>query len=229
MAISNVRLGRAGMFMAPLVPDHMRRAMAQERARAALGFRPGARLSKEQRQLLAQQDVMRDFNRHVNTVVECTRCRVAGSEEAPFHVCTECTHPDVVAVRREVTDSVPALARTIAFRAALACERHPQTAEAQARAAERGEGAREAAQHTDWTQPESRYVLFRLLTVSSWPASVSHDPHHLATILGRAFDVTAKPHRTRAIANAMVVWAGPRLRRLFDVWHAAAPPAAGHN
>ena len=86
------------------------------------------------------------------------------------------------------------------------------------------------------TQPESRYVLFRLLTVSSWPASVSHDPHHLATILGRAFDVTAKPHRTRAmmeakraIANAMVVWAGPRLRRLFDVWHATAPPAAGHN
>jgi hypothetical protein len=205
----------------------MRRAMAQECARAALGIRPGARLTREQRQQLAEQDAVRAFNHHINTVVECTKCRVPGTQEAPFHVCTECTHPEVVAVRREVTDSIPALARTIAYKAALACERHPQEAEAQARAAERGEGAREAAQRTDWAQPEGKYVLFHLLTVSTWPARVAHDPHHLAAVLGRAFDVTAKPHRTRAIANAMVLWAGPRLRRLFDAWHGAGPLGQG--
>jgi hypothetical protein len=224
LALSNVRLGRLGMLMTPLAPDHLRRAHAVEEARAEHGLAPGTRAPAAARRQLNRADAVRAWNALVNTPRSCGKCGDPGSDEGPFHVCTECMHTATREARAEVISSVPTLAYKLAYRASLALARHREDPAAVAEATLAGSAAQQAAETTDWSLPESRYVLFRLLTAAPWPACIFDGyPHgQLGKALGRAFDTTAKPHRTRPVIDALVAWAALRLRTLFDAWHGTA-------
>ena len=168
-------------------------------------------------------------------------CALCGaSPEDPFHVLTECTHPDVVAVRDGIT-SRHSLPRKIV----RTCESMLEASSVPRSSALQRQSMRNAALEAvgqlsrmlgvtsdgtpvpgapdlDWSSPELRFVLYRFLAVSTFSASAAAPDHYLVRLIGSIFDgVTAKPHKLRPVANAWAGFAGSAVAGLFRAWNTA--------
>jgi hypothetical protein len=79
---------------------------------------------------------------------------------------------------------------------------------------------REASLSGTWDTPERRFLLFRLLAVLPFPASVVAPGHALAVLVGDVFDkATVKAHRLRPTANKWAGFAGTSVTRIFSAWN----------
>lgn len=150
-------------------------------------------------------------------------CKACGAGFAgPIHAITECAYPPMVALRREVTGTLPAMVQHLtrmaldATRADIAMaaglelpELHPAH-------------VRAAADAQDWTSPEGKFVLFRLLIVAPWTAASPHlPPGPLTRALGELFDAfTAKNHLARPARNMWLSWAAGWLVKFHSVYYA---------
>lgn len=167
-------------------------------------------------------DAAAAWNRLANKPRQCTKCAL-GLPEDPFHVCVECSHPDVAAVREQLIAELPAFVGKLAYLCTLANLRQGEESRAEAERVQ-ARLSMVAAWVPDWSCPHARFVLFRLLAVATWPERASADPApvSLCAELGAIFDSTAaKIHRLRPLANTWVPWAGRWLRMLFDAWNGA--------
>ena len=126
----------------------------------------------------------------------------------------------MAAVRAKLVASLPGLVQHLVWLAYDAIRPKGDTTEY---ADFMATAARELAAKQDWTTPEGRFILFRLLGVATWPATVPGCPFGaLGTLLGVMFDVVAaKPHRLRPLANNWCGWSAKWLQRLH---HAYYPP-----
>ena len=152
----------------------------------------------------------------------CPSCG-APSAEGPYHACCECPGPAPAAARAKLVRSLPGLVQHLVWLAYDAIRPKGDTDEY---ADFMSDAARQLAERQDWTSPEGRFILFRLLTVATWPAAVPGCQFGaLGTLLGTMFDiVAAKPHRLRPMANNWCGWAAKWLHRLHRAYY--APPGA---
>ena len=154
---------------------------------------------------------------------QCRTCGITGQEEGPMHASCTCSCAAVVEAREVAIQSLPAAVERI-VRLALHAIR-PKDGQDGAAAAHDALTAVIAAQAEvlaraqDWASPEGHFVLYRLLTLTTWPAQVPlSEPGPLTRLLGRVFDtVNAKPHRIRPLANMWAAWAS---RRMYAIHHA---------
>lgn len=86
----------------------------------------------------------------------------------------------------------------------------------------------------DWSSQDGRHVLYRLLCVTPFPASLSPDGDlPLTHSLGRLFDTTVvSPRWLRRLAVAWGRWAVRRILDIAGAWRSAisgpaAPPPSG--
>ncbi len=151
----------------------------------------------------------------------CRLCQ-SGKAEGPFHACCECPHPAMVALRAKLARSMPGFV-SHAVRLAYDAVRPKDGTDAEALAM--AATAYTLAATQDWTSPEGRFIMFRLLGVAPWPAAVAGCPFGaLGSFLGTMFDrVTAKPHRLRPLANNWCGWSSKWLQRLHGAYYANWP------
>jgi hypothetical protein len=209
------------MFIHPLVPMGADRRAALEAAAAELGVDLSTRAGRKR---MEASDAAKAWNRLVNKPRQCTKCAL-GLPEDPFHVCVECSHPDMVAIRQQLLADLPGFVGKLAYLCTLASKRQSEEGRREAEC-EQARLTAVTAWVRDWSCPHARFVLFRLLAVATWPQRAAGDANpatvSLCAELGGIFDSTvAKIHRLRPLANTWVPWAGKWLSALFDAWNSA--------
>lgn len=162
----------------------------------------------------------------------CHSCSGA-AEEGPFHACCECPCQATRAVRARVVASLPAfVANLVRLGYDSVRPKEPAPGQAAPVLPYAGEGdpveeARRLAEAQDWSSDEGKFLLFRLLSMATWPERIPDTvPGPLTALLGRMFDrVAAKPHRLRPLANMWAGWSSKWLVRLrhayYDHWREA--------
>ena len=219
-AIFAIRSGLPGMFSAPLAAPGRRYVDYINAAKWA----PDCAGSKAAR-IKAAKDRHRLDSHHSSDP-----CPLCGDPTAdPYHVLIECTHPQVVLSRSQVTDTLPSwlekftelalLPRPLRLRLeflgrCLEIDRRLEIA--------RQLGHR--ASITDWQSSDGRFTLFHLLAVATWSMrSVSPDlelSHSIADVLTKS---EAKNHHSRPLANYWARWAYKSIVGIFTAWNEQYP------
>ena len=155
----------------------------------------------------------------------CHLCHGMG-DEGPYHACCVCPHGDVDEVRAKVIRTLPNLIYHLVRLGYQSIE--PKDGDGLA-AALIAEAAQHLAEHQDWTTAEGRFIMFRLLSLTPWPAALPEAAAGpLTALLGRMFDAAnAKSHRIRPLCNMWATWAQKWLLRLHSAYYGQRPaPAA---
>lgn len=204
-ALGALRKGRAGMFQHPLAAPA-----------SSFGAAIDGTIAGPEREARIHQWAHNAFH--------AAPCRLCGmGPEDPLHVLVECVAPPVVAARSAALSDLPRRILTIV---ALALAGHHSDEHIPADAVQLFLAVRQLLLDSrfNWASHDGRFVLFRVLAVLTWPASVATQATPLAAALGRVFDhVVAKTHRLRRLANSWVGFAAATVARIFDSFNAACP------
>lgn len=248
-AIQNIKHGRKGLFMVPLVPKNLRfykpkplQRMVGRRGSSSAMNAPAAQ----------QPPPPPDFShgawaRLAHGIQPCPLCYCSPSTPFDsFHVLVECTHASVVAARRIATRYLPQLLHRVASdcaRARVAMEKVVRetysplngSASGSVPAAALVRQAAQCACDAGWASPENRFSLFRLLCVSPWStwhlaqvSVASFTPSGtpvsdtLSGMLATTFDYTRTHHcYLRRLAHAWARWAGSSILTICKSWSLA--------
>ncbi|OBQ36479.1 MAG: hypothetical protein AN484_25665 [Aphanizomenon flos-aquae WA102] len=173
----------------------------------------------------------------------CDACSRADTSGDVYHLASECTSPHLVRARERLTkatgsDDLVSAARMIAricgevARARYEEGDPPHVVNPLLNAVETALSA------VDWSSTDGRHVVYRLLCVTPFTASLDPDGKlPLTHSLGRLFDTTvASPRWLRRLAVAWGRWATRRILDIAGAWRSAtaasgsaAPPPGGHK
>lgn len=162
----------------------------------------------------------------------CDSDGARGTSGDVYHLVNECTNPHLVRVRGRLIDGTGSDSLSSAMRMALCiCDEVAQALYRQGKSSDFVspliEAAKSALDEVDWDSLDGRHVLYRLLCVTPFTASLDPDGRlPLTRCLGRLFDsAIVRPRWLRRLAVAWGRWATRRILDIAGAWRSATVAA----
>lgn len=150
-----------------------------------------------------------------------------GTDDGPWHLALECTHPAVTRVRLQLFSSMPHMLKQLLAQIQTGHAHAGRPLPAPECAVQRAE-LQTLLSAIDWYSADGKHVIFHCLTVVPWPARAARDTvpaTPLSAWLGAMFDAASfqRRHRRRT-ADHITAWAARWIKTLARTRCAALRP-----